>query len=98
MAARRAESTRPGWRSGWVAALGEAVVSAAVVVGIAWYAVAHTDSVYQHLQALAPGWRGLATLAIMWTAGGLLARAFGRAEDAMRARRGAHRDDQGGEH
>lgn len=98
MAARRAKPVRMEVRRGWAAAAAEAVVSLAIVVATAWYSVARSDDLDEWLADFAPAWAGLLTLAVVLVAGGLLAHAFGRAEDAVQGWRQAHQVDLGADH
>lgn len=82
-------------RSSWPVAAVEAAFSAAAVVATAWYSVTHLGGVADWLQSLAPTWRGLITLATMLLAGGLLALALARTEDAVRGWRRAHASGSG---
>lgn len=79
----------------WPVAAAEAALSALIVLATAWYSVTHLGGVSGWLESLAPAWRGLITLATVLLAGGLLARAFARAEDAVRAWRRAHLSGSG---
>jgi len=95
MAARRAEKRHPGLRGSWTVATAEALLSGVAVLWTAWYAVAHSDDLDDRLEAFAPALEGLLTLVTVLAAGGLLAHAFGRAEDAVRGWRRAYRDSSG---
>jgi len=79
---------RPRKRN-WVVAAVEAVVAAVSVCVVVWYAVARAGELDERLAQVGATWVGLITVAIVLSAGGLLAFAFGRAEDAVRGRRAA---------
>ncbi len=77
---------RPRKRS-WTVAAVEAVVAAACVCVIVWYAVARAEELDRWLAKAGATWAGLVTVGVMLTAGGLLAFAFSRAEETVRGRR-----------
>jgi len=79
---------RPRKRN-WVVSAAQAVVAAACVCVMVWYAVARTQELDERLAEAGATGVGLITVAIVLSAGGLLAFAFGRAEDALRGRRAA---------
>jgi len=79
---------RPRKRN-WVVSTVEAVVAAVTVCVMVWYALARTEELDEQMAGAGPTWAGLITVVIVLSAGGLLAFAFGRAEDAVRGRRAA---------
>lgn len=83
MQQRQRSVTPPSFRQSWPVAALEAALSVLVVSASAWYAVARVGALSEWLDTLAPTWRGVVTLTTMLVAGGLLAHAFGRAEDAI---------------
>ncbi len=70
-------------RKGELVAGLEALSAAATVALMAWYAVARAPELAARLGRLDDITVGLVTVIVVLTAGGLLAFAFARAEDAM---------------
>ncbi|MGD9496646.1 MAG: hypothetical protein AB7Y46_10110 [Armatimonadota bacterium] len=76
----------------------EAACAMGAVVAMAWYTVARVEEFRERIEQVDPGWAGLVTVALLLTAGGLLAFAFDRTEDAVehwreRSRRVREADD-----